>query len=1048
MPPFLTATDYLDEILRPPRGALGLSGAGRQPRFEAMPNEEADSALSRLGKNALGVLGYVGGSLEKALGGRAIRGLLGDKPREILSVIPFSDTLGITDPAERVSGVDLLKKAGLVQGEGTPGTIEGRDIAGLAVEALLDPATYLTLGTGAITKAGQAAKQLKILPQTAAGRIAGFKAGTPEAASLAAKMGVAESEVAGKALGGLAGFRLPFQNAPDELIFGAGPMGQAIAGKIGQASKWIGATRPALAAKAMFDPMVQSLTGGRAPITEAGQAAAREAQAAYRQAAPEVEKKIIEMQLARRAAGVEDEGRALRRAVEGKALPADAAGVQPFAAEARQMTDAMLQSEQDWGIPATELVSQYGTKYGPRQQELIPVPSLKSGSGKGGRMLPTGHPMLEMREAIFDVPGGTSMVDDMVMDQKLRAILDQAPPGNNLGAAKYIRDNYVGKDAQKQSEAIADWIKKSVDPQHAALQRPFFHADPITDLRTRALYSERAKAGAYATYGMLANAAQRGVGGPDMVPIQKALEGAGLTFTVTDNATGQVRGALSKMAEHLKVGVSDLGDFYVPADIAGDVARYGSAATSYAGVRPLLGVIDAVTDLTKTFQTAVWPAFHIRNFMSAVSMNYFTGAKDPTRMGVMAYVQPYIDAIAWRGGKQVAGANKIAGLQHLAEDAATQALATEIAAQGLTHGKGIFEDTATAAATTTRLPGDPAKGLLESAGETVAQQGWRAANPLMTRGVLANEDVFLPAAIGRKLGADTDDVTRVAHYIARRRQGFTPEAAALEVKKALYDYTDLTPFERGVMRRMIPFYGWMRNNLPFHVEQIITEPGGKVATAIKAGASLRQKEGGFVPPYLGEGLAIPLGEEKEGTQRYLSQLGLPFEDAFQPITPSGGLQRLLQRGLSNINPLLKGPLEYAAGTQFYSGRPLEELYGPTGYESLDQAIMSGPLSRFYTTGRTLGDERKNAATKALNLLTGTRLTDVDVDKQREIAGRQIIEEMLQGNRNIGHFETLSVKPGAEAMLSPEEIGLYRLYQNLQRRAQQRGKAKKGSIQMR
>ncbi len=42
-------------------------------------------------------LEYAGG-IEEKFGGRAIRGLLGGKPRELLSVVPFSDTLGITEP--------------------------------------------------------------------------------------------------------------------------------------------------------------------------------------------------------------------------------------------------------------------------------------------------------------------------------------------------------------------------------------------------------------------------------------------------------------------------------------------------------------------------------------------------------------------------------------------------------------------------------------------------------------------------------------------------------------------------------------------------------------------------------------------------------------------------------------------------------------------------------------------------------------------------------------------------------------------------------------
>ena len=53
----------------------------------------------------LDALGYLGDSLDKP--GRAVRGLLGGRPEELLAALPFSDSLGITDKANRVSGQDL-----------------------------------------------------------------------------------------------------------------------------------------------------------------------------------------------------------------------------------------------------------------------------------------------------------------------------------------------------------------------------------------------------------------------------------------------------------------------------------------------------------------------------------------------------------------------------------------------------------------------------------------------------------------------------------------------------------------------------------------------------------------------------------------------------------------------------------------------------------------------------------------------------------------------------------------------------------------------------
>src|ERR1022692_3277162 len=93
-----------------PNPFVDLYGTGQSRPNQPPPltPEEQDSLLSRIGSGTLHGLGWLGGSLSKAFGGRAIRGLLGGKPEELASIIPFSDTLGITNPENEVHGSDLL----------------------------------------------------------------------------------------------------------------------------------------------------------------------------------------------------------------------------------------------------------------------------------------------------------------------------------------------------------------------------------------------------------------------------------------------------------------------------------------------------------------------------------------------------------------------------------------------------------------------------------------------------------------------------------------------------------------------------------------------------------------------------------------------------------------------------------------------------------------------------------------------------------------------------------------------------------------------------
>lgn len=143
----------------------------------------------------LDALGYVGDALDKP--GRAVRGLLGGRPEEALAAVPFSDAMGLTNAANRVSGSDLLRQMGVDAGDGLGGTL-----AGIGVEMATDPLTWGGAGLGAMLgrRAGAAAmargpryettaddlmRQVDALPpgwqrDAAADRIAGLSKTAPE----------------------------------------------------------------------------------------------------------------------------------------------------------------------------------------------------------------------------------------------------------------------------------------------------------------------------------------------------------------------------------------------------------------------------------------------------------------------------------------------------------------------------------------------------------------------------------------------------------------------------------------------------------------------------------------------------------------------------------------------------------------------------------------------------------------------------------------------------------------------------------------------------
>lgn len=77
---------------------------------------------------------------------------------------------------------------------------------------------------------------------------------------------------------------------------------------------------------------------------------------------------------------------------------------------------------------------------------------------------------------------------------------------------------------------------------------------------------------------------------------------------------------------------------------------------------------------------------------------------------------------------------------------------------------------------------------------------------------------------GAKWGHGIESNARMAHYLGKIDEGFTPANAMLSVKKHLFDYSDLTVFERTTMRRIIPFYTFMRFNTPLQFQMFVTQP--------------------------------------------------------------------------------------------------------------------------------------------------------------------------------------------------------------------------------
>ena len=283
-----------------------------------------------------------------------------------------------------------------------------------------------------------------------------------------------------------------------------------------------------------------------------------------------------------------------------------------------------------------------------------------------------------------------------------------------------------------------------------------------------------------------------------------------------------------------------------------------------------------------------------------------------------------------------------------------------------------------------------------------------------------------PMMANRQFGETVEDNARIAHFIgiknkiwskkkgltrkitdSERRQlnaykkqvdvGDMPDEelfaelqAAASVKKYLFDYEDLTPFERDVMKSVIPFYTWMRKNIPLQIESMFTkkmfgEKGLWYMAIPKIKNNLEQMSADFeevyTPDYFEEMYAIRLPTKREGKATYLNP-NLPFQD----------INRMKFKDvMSSLSPAFRLPYELAAGKKGYSyflDRPIDTRAGdPDPLTGLSRKTryaaeaLLPPVSRFIT--RPITEIQKGRGFDlALSELGGIKRRTLDIEGRK------------------------------------------------------------------
>ena len=165
--------------------------------------------------------------------------------------------------------------------------------------------------------------------------------------------------------------------------------------------------------------------------------------------------------------------------------------------------------------------------------------------------------------------------------------------------------------------------------------------------------------------------------------------------------------------------------------------------------------------------------------------------------------------------------------------------------------------------------------------------------------------------------------------LRQRREAMTEEdmifdIASQEVKAGLFDYSDVSRFERDVLKRFMPFYTWTRKNIPAQLKSLVLNP--QRAEKLHLAKEQFEHETGDLDysdygKFWGDRVPVFLGRESEGVVKAFTMLN---------IVPMSDLQRLLKPGpllAEMTTPWLKTPLESLANYDTFRKKPIKAFEG-------------------------------------------------------------------------------------------------------------------------
>jgi len=439
---------------------------------------------------------------------------------------------------------------------------------------------------------------------------------------------------------------------------------------------------------------------------------------------------------------------------------------------------------------------------------------------------------------------------------------------------------------------------------------------------------------------------------PDSFPLTEFMERTGLKF---DRLGTQGRVLPKEVAEAM-LQMRDV------------ILRPEALSTAYSDV----------TRYLKGAFTIPFPAFHARNHFSNYVLNWIGGVKNP---------RSYLMSIQLQ--KAAAATTRLAKRQNIpfAQAARQVQWPTVQTARGAVDGASFWR--------TMEMNGilHKSPGMMD----IIEVPGAVGLEPLAKTRLGRHIKGQGPGwAAMRKAGLVVEDHARIAHFVEKSAAGFDPTTAARSVKKHLFDYGDLSDFEKRIFRdRVAFFYTFARKNLALQTDTLLTQPAKQaVFSHLAGGTPVLQGEARNYPDWWNERLTVPLPfRDKQGLRQVITGAGLPIEEAFGPLAgPGVGAvqrgRRILSRGFSRLNPIILRPIEFATGRNMFFDQPIRD-YGRFAAQTLPTARLTGTI-------RNIREGAAPLPSRLLGAATGIKYRPLEPLRQEAFQRRNVARKFLEG----------------------------------------------------